>query len=523
MSYKEFIANSNLAFGGNEFDVALDYAKKAIKAEPKQTDGYYCAGKAYMSLGKTKEAVEYFQKAINLKENGNGYFLLGYALTGLGNFPEALKNLTRAIENNCDKNLKGQIYKIMSLINTDMHDYKNALVNLKQAEELVGIDYELLQQTAVCYANLKDYKQTLYTLNQMKLIRPNDYLAYSLAFHIFMETEIYDEALAELERAEKYAELNISYYNDRIAYTLMHDPDKDTEETQKQKWTDTLSAIDVALKKGKPTGVQVFELYLRSANIYIAMDNPEKALSCLDSSLNPVLSFNSGFSVLPFSEEIQESPFYDDMPEGLSPEEQEDYMQERWDNGEFTDIEESINDALMETDDYDESEDISQKVMDEVYPYFSPVDRFEDSASEPERYTISEEFKPNTLQHDTLTTLYMTVYEMQKDYENMLKKARDLQGSDITGSQYTGIYYELKYGKYTGADNWQKKYEERIHFWTRCMIENPTDYLAGSYRVRSYLDLGDIQSAEQLCSCLPMEIKKSLRKEIEKVKSQGGE
>ena len=154
MKFDEYIANSNLAFAGGNYSDAVEYAKKAIELEPKSVDGYLCAGKASMSLDQTEDAIKYFKSAVKLEpNNGNIYFLLGYAQILSGNTADALKSLTKAVESNCDDALKGQIYKMMSMINTDQGDFKNALVNLEQAEGFVGLDYEILQQKAACYAS----------------------------------------------------------------------------------------------------------------------------------------------------------------------------------------------------------------------------------------------------------------------------------------------------------------------------------------------------------------------------------
>lgn len=40
MSYNEYIANANTAFGSGAFSTSLKYAELAIKGEPKETDGY---------------------------------------------------------------------------------------------------------------------------------------------------------------------------------------------------------------------------------------------------------------------------------------------------------------------------------------------------------------------------------------------------------------------------------------------------------------------------------------------------
>ena len=516
MSYSENMSNSNVAFGSGEFFSALKYAEAAIKEQPKETEAYYAAGKACMSMEDPNKAAEYFKTALEIDDkNGNGHFLLGYANAMAGDTASALRALTRALENDCDEMLKGQIYKIMSMINTDHGDFENALLNISQAEQYTGIDYELLQQKAACYASMKDYRETLFTLNQMKLLQPNTYTAYSLAFHIFMDLNIYDEAIKELDRAAEFAGLNMDYYNDRVAYAMMHDLTDNSPEALKKRWNDVLNAIDTALKKGEPTADQAYESYLRAAQIYLSMEKPDSALRCLDASEDTVSSFNNGFSVL---ESKSDNSSQEPMQSVLSPEEEEEIMQEKWDNGEFDEISEKIQEVLDEVGDDDPEE-----AAEAVQKYLTPLDSVPVSEEEkPELYMLKGTFEIDNVQRDMQTSLYLSAYEMKNDYDNMLHKARELQASDIVGNQYTGIYYELKVGKYRNDVNWQKKYRDRINFWMKKMLEDPTDYLSAAYRIRSYIDIGDFENAEQLCSCMPTDMKESLMEEILEAKEKGG-
>ena len=73
MSYSENMSNSNLAFGSGDYSKALMFAEAAIKEEPKETEAYYAAGKACMSMDQPDKAVEYFTTAVEIdKKNGNG-------------------------------------------------------------------------------------------------------------------------------------------------------------------------------------------------------------------------------------------------------------------------------------------------------------------------------------------------------------------------------------------------------------------------------------------------------------------
>lgn len=513
MSYSEYIANANTAFGSGEYATALKYAELAIKEEPKETEGYYCAGKACMSMDESVKATEYFKNALKYDDkNGNGYFLLGYAQAISSDTVGALKSLTRALENDCDESAKGQIYKMMSMINTEQGDHKNALLNIEQAEQYIGIDFELLQQKAACYASMRDFRKTIFTLNQMKLLQPNAYLSYSLAFHIFMELGIYDEAKAELERAEDYAELNMTYYNDRVAYALMHNPENDTDENIAEKWINTIKEINTALEKGQPVPADVFDMYLRAAQLYMSLEQPDNAIACLDAAGDPVMSYNQRFSViLNASDDIDEQP----VELELTPEEEEELLQERWDDGEFDEISEQISDVMYDIGDGDPEE-----ITEVLQRYLTPEDVIPENEEEVKEYTLEGEFSITPIQEDLRNAIYLSAYEIKQDYDNMLDMARALQASEILGTQYSGIYYELKVSKYKNEENWQKKYRDRINFWTKRMLEDPTDYMSASYRIRAYIDLEDFENAEQICSCMPVEIKEELMKEIQKAKSK---
>ena len=56
---------------------------------------------------------------------------------------------------------------------------------------------------------------------------------------------------------------------------------------------------------------------------------------------------------------------------------------------------------------------------------------------------------------------------------------------------------------------------------TNQMIKDPTDLIAVTFRIQSYIDIGDFTEAEQMCNLLTREIKEPLLKKIEEAKSGG--
>lgn len=497
MSYNELMANANTSFGGGQFERVLQYTKRArneTKNGEELTEAYFLEGKAYMSMDQPEQAKESFAEAMKLSpKNGNGYFLLGYAQALSNDSASALRSFTRALENDCEDNLKGQIYKMMSMINTDRGDFEDALKNLTQAENWLGLDYELLQQKAACYAQMDDYLEAVFTLNQMKLLCPGIYLPYSLAFHVFLELGMYEEAKAELKRAEEFAELDMDYYADRVSYTLFHDPQNDTPENVKEKRMAALKAIREGLEQGKPSTEQVVTAYLQAADMHISLENPKKAIECLGAAENAVNAYNDGFSIL--GEQSEE-------------------------NEEDSERKEEKKVSLADSRAFFEALN-KQNGAKENSRALSPMDRIPIKKQE-ETYRLTDEFVFDAEKRDSINALYLTAYEMLGEYEEMLKRARELQGSELVAGNYCGMFYELRVAKYRNEEKWQVKYRDRINYWIKQMLLDSNDYLAAAYRIRAYIDLGDFENAKQLCDCLPAEVKEQLREEIRKAEENYG-
>lgn len=510
MQYNELISNSNLALGGGQYDTALAQAREAIKLEPGKVEAYYCAGKACMSMEQAEDAVGYFKKAVELeKHNGNAYFMLGYAQVYAGDSVEGLKSLTRAIERNCDASIKGQIYKMMSMINADQGDFENALANLKQAESFLGLDLEILQQQAACYTGLRKYHDAIFTLNQLKMVKPKVYQAYGLAFHIFMELGIFDEAKAELERAQKQGAMDMDYYNDRILYILEQKVQDGKEFDNRSRCKAVLTVIDEGLLKGQPSAEQAVELYIRAAQMYLAIETPAEAIGCLEAAENPILYFNGGFKTsVPFG------PRRELNTEEISPEDEMCRLETTMEDDLLKEIEWKMTLAENRYGEYDA--ELATEAMEE---YLSSMDKLPKEAQK--SYRLEEEYMPSPMKKDMINSLYLAAYEMQKEYEKMRGKARELQSSNVVANQYSGIYYELKVGKYLNEEKWDIKYRDRINFWTKQMLLDPTDYLSAGFRIKSYIDIGDFKSADQLYNCLPLEVKKVLVEEMKKAREQG--
>lgn len=487
MAYNENMANAHMAFTNGQFAEALRYVEKArseASNDNERVSVLVLEGKTMMSIDKASEASDSFLKASRIMpQDGNIHFLLGYARATSGDFTGALSSFTRALGNDCESNLRGQIYKLIAMIDMERGDYKNGLKSLEQAEKFLGLDYEILQRKAECYDQEEDYVNALFTTNQLKLLSPDIYLSYSQAFHMFMKLGMYDEAKRELARAEEYAEIDMFYYFDMITYILFNNPENDTMDTAKDKWKAALEILQEGLENGRPTSEQVVEIYLQAVKILISLKEPQRALACLQAIENPIESYNEGFKV-----------YEKQSIEGI--------------------CEPNCNKkkvmSMEELSKWAKERNLSEVKEGALSPVaVAPV-------KEPQKlHKLEGEYVFRQEERDVINSLYLNIYEMICDYDGMHKKARELQSSDIVVSTYCGMFYELRVSKLRNEDKWQVKYRDRINFWTKQIILDPNDSVAAMYRVRAYIDLGEFENARLLCECLPSDEKERLKKEIE--------
>ena len=185
MNVEGIIADSHLAFLNQENETALNLARKAISLAPKNANAYKCAGNAYMSLGDYNKAVKNYILAVKYdSNNGNRYYDLGFALATNEKAADAIKNLAKADELGCSPENTVQLYNLLGIICFDIGRYKDALVNLEKAEQIIGVDMDIMKRKVIIYGMKNDIRNGLLTTNQMKLVAPSDYTGYQLAFKL---------------------------------------------------------------------------------------------------------------------------------------------------------------------------------------------------------------------------------------------------------------------------------------------------------------------------------------------------
>ena len=497
MEAKDLIADSRLAFLNQENETALNLAKRAIVLEARNPDAYKCAGNACMSLARYDEAIKNYSQAVKYDgANGNRYYDLGFAQATAEQTVNAMNSFARAEELGCLPENLVQLYNVLGIICFDIGRYDDALVNLSKAEQLLGVDLDIMQRKAVIYGIKNDIRNGLHTANQIKMVAPSDYLGYKIAFKLLIQAERLETAEKELQMAQKYAGSSIDYCMDRITLEL----EKYRQDSDQAHFITALKIIDESMKTLQPSIKDVIESYINAAEIYLQMENADRTIACLNAAWNPADAYNNGFEVMEIQSEIHELADYD-VEDMIS----EDRMKIEEELGEY-----GLEDLVQSVE---PDEDGNREYLTEI-----PDEPQEDRTA----YRLEGQEAQYTADHiDQINRLYVGAFTLKKDFDKVIEYARKLQTSESLQHRYMGKYTEANAMKELGMPDAASKYEEIIKFFRNAMIKDPTDMLAVSFRIQACIDLGRYDEAEQMCSLLNKDTRQPLMQKIQEAKGGG--
>lgn len=496
---EKMLSDSRLAFLNQQNDVALSLANQAIKLEPQNADAYKCAGNALMSLERYGEAIKNYSLAVKYDAgNGNRYFDLGFAQATDEKLADALKNLAKADELGCMPENIVQLYNLLGIICFDIGRYDDALINLNKAEQLLGVNLDILQRKAIIYGIKNDIPSGIQTANQIKLIAPSEYIGYKIAFKLLVQAERLDTARTELQKAVKYATPTMDFYFDQMTLELEnYNVDKDEAHLYQ-----ALAIIETALKAVKPEITSVAESYINAAEIYLQLENADKTLECLNAAHAPAEAYNNGFAIV--DEELE------------PPVELDDYAIEEMIEADRERMEEELGEYGLE-------ELVENTEPDEEghREFFTEIEEETEDDSESYKLDNSDEYKLSSENKDQMNRLYIGAYTLKKEFEKVIEYAKVMQASEAIQNVYIGKYTEANALKEMGASEAVEKYRETIKFFRNAMIKDPTDIIAVTFRVQCCIDIGAYSEAEEVCRLLTREVREPLLEKIAEAKAGG--
>ena len=494
------ISDSQLAFLNQQNETALNLANQAIELDSKNPDAYKCAANALMSLERYEDAIKNYRMALKYDPaNGNRYFDLGFALATNEKLADALKYLAKADELGCAPENLIQLYNLLGIICFDIGRHEDALVNLGKAEQLAGVNMDILQRKAIIYGIRNEIRKGLEVANQIKLVAPSEYLGYQLAFRLLIQAKRLNTAVEELHKAVRYAKPTGDLYFDLMTMELeLYKEDNDPAH-----YYNALAYIDRSLVDVKPDLLNTVDCYINAAELYLQMEDPDKTLECLNAAQSPVDAYNNGFSVLNAPVEIPAE--LDEYTVAEMIEEDRAQMDAKY--GDYG------LEAEFEATEPDEDGDRT----------FLTYTGEEEAEEEPARYRLdeNEDAEIPSERVDQINRLYIGAYTLKQDYENVINYARILQTGEGIQNTHIGKYAEANAYLLMGSDEAPAKYAEAIKFFRNAMLKDPTDLVAVTFRIQCCTDIGDFDEAERICSLLAEEARKPLLEKIEQAKNGG--
>ena len=471
------LSEAKMLFFKGEFDKALETSKKAIHESPKNEDAYLLAGQVALSLNDANAAAQYYNDLVRVNPRGDYFYLLGYAQTMNDDGMNAIINFEKALHLGCSAKYKGNIYKMMAMLNVEMGKFEDGLKNIENASAFIGLDLDLLKSRFLCYSGLEDYKNAVASCNQMKLISPSSYEAYSMSFEILMLLEIYEEAKNELMRAYKsVSPLPQQYYDDKVKYVILTKTKGEAENFTDEVMNEVLHVYSEALDNLYKTSLDcdnAFSIILRGAQTYLQKKDGRNALRLARLLWDIPSTIKRKESLLEYKEKTEEE------------------LEETY-NTEFFNT--------LGTLTYDERSEEFEKVKERL----TPLDAIAQSISKTDQENEFDiTFKLNDDQKEIIWGIELSAYDLLNDYESELKTAQFLKKSQNINSSYLGKYSVLRCQKLLNSENWRKDYENAIVFWKEKRMMNPDDILALPYQIRCLIDLGSFEEAERLINKLP--------------------
>lgn len=452
MGAKDLISDSHLAFLNQENNTALELAEQAIKLEPRNPDGYRCAANACMSLGRYDEAIKNYSQAVKCDPaNGNRYYDLGFAQATTEKSANAMKSFAQAEELGCAPENLAQLYNVLGIICFDIGRYDDALINLNKAEQLIGVDLDIMQRKAVIYGIKEDVRNGLHTANEIKLVAPSDYVGYKIAFKLLVQAKRLDAAAKELGMAGKYANPSMDYYFDCVTLEL----EKYHQDQDKVHFSAALEMIDKALKVLKPTAKDVMESYINAAEINLQLEKADKTIECLNAAQNPIGAFNNKF-------EVREVLF---VPVELTEYDVEDMIEE-----DRVKIAEELGDYGLEelAESVEPDEDGNREYFTEI------LDESQETVPEYKLEETDIAYSADNI--DQINRLYVGAYTLKKDFEKVIEYARKLQTSESIQHEDMEIPIML----YAPAQNCKiNPAESQVNFGDKAVFEISEEEPAG--------------------------------------------
>ncbi len=204
---------------------AIEDFNRAIEIKPHHEKTYNNRGNAYHALGRYRQAIEDFNKAIEIKTDfPEAYNNRGNAYLALGNYKLAMGDINKAMEIKPDyataHNSRGNVYQNLGNYHQAIEDYGRAIENKPRYAEAY-------YNRGTAYNKLGNYRQAIEDLNRAINLKPDYPEAYVNRGFACKGLGNYQQAIEDYGSAIQIKpDYTFAYLNRSAAYVKLGNNDR---------------------------------------------------------------------------------------------------------------------------------------------------------------------------------------------------------------------------------------------------------------------------------------------------------
>ena len=171
-SYKrELVNKARIEIENNQYDTAIENARKAVELDEKFVEAYHYIGVAYNYKKKYDAGIENFQKALNYDKNHiKSWNLIGLAYEAKNDYEKALENLNKAVE--IDPTFSKGWYNIGNIYK-QKNEFDKAIESYSKATQIDPQFAKAWFFMGNTYFDKKDYNNAIINLEKGINLDPN--------------------------------------------------------------------------------------------------------------------------------------------------------------------------------------------------------------------------------------------------------------------------------------------------------------------------------------------------------------
>ncbi|MBZ4672827.1 MAG: Tetratricopeptide 2 repeat-containing protein [Deferribacteraceae bacterium] len=200
-----------------DYDNALKYFKLILQDSPEDTQALFYTGIAYEAKGETDKAIEYYEKAYNVRNDySEPLKRIAYLLFVKKEYDKAVNYLDKVEDTGKDI----EFFRLKAAIYENNGDIEKAIAIVNEGLNKNPESEELLFTYAILKEKKKDYDEVVKTLKKLIEINPKSPTYLNFLGYLYADMGInLDEAYDLIKSALKY-EPNNAAYLDSMAWVL---------------------------------------------------------------------------------------------------------------------------------------------------------------------------------------------------------------------------------------------------------------------------------------------------------------